>query len=407
VAYIIFVILYVIPSHHHLANASSATENDDLQLKVLLTGKIEAPSNTKVKSPVEGVLSEEKKKEEYMDFAAIHDASMKVGVSSSLLSSVYECVQESIQQCFSLEPSAEPSLKPSAVPSLEPSLEPSTSPSLEPSSIPSLEPSLEPSTSPSLELSAIPSHSPTSLSSSPPTGDPTSDSTETPICSDDTSWRYDNESSNNCGWVYLVPDRRCSKRSVDGVRASEACPIACGNLRTKACGIPYCMNDSWYNNVGESCNDHLPQGTAAKKKCKNIGEVTTLGNNQNSFAYEYCYRCSGYSNACVPNLSTRVELKEAVSDYCANPEAWTTNPKYAMYGPIEEWDVSSIDTMYQVFQDQSNCSPNIADWDVSGVTNFVAMFYLASSFDQDIGGWDVSNGTRFVSDAHGYAMIDC
>jgi len=411
--------LYGSPSHHHLANAASTTE-DDLQTKVLLTGKIGVPSNTKAKLPLVGdVLSEEKEEEVNTDFVAVHDVSRKVGVSSSL-SSVYECVEQhtqsiqqhqqiiqqhtqSIQQCFSLEPSA--------VPLFEPSLEPSTS--LEPSAVPSK--SLEPSTS--LEPSAVPLFEPSLEPSTSPSD-----------CSDDTSWRYNGESSKHCGWVYFSPDNHCSKLSVDGVPASEACPIACGDLRTNLCDIPKCMDDSWFSNVGKSCSGHLHQGVSAKGRCRNVGVVTTLGNDQKSFAYQYCSKCPG--NACgvlptsptlnpttspttSPTLNpttspssnptedsydkfvTTDELKVVVSDYCGDPEAWTTNSNYTKYGPIEEWDVSSIDDMSLVFNGQTNCNPNIADWDVSAVTNFYLMFASAYSFNQDIGGWDVSKGTGF------------
>jgi len=443
VANIVFVMLYGSPSHHHLANAASTTEDHDLQTKVLLTGKIGAPSNTKAKLPLVGdVLLEEKEEEANTDFVAIHDVFRKVGVSSSL-SSVHECVQQhtqsiqqhtqSIQQCFSLEPSAVPSLEPSlepstslepsAVPLFEPSLEPSTS--LEPSAVPLFEPSLEPSTS--LEPSAVPLLEPSLEPSTSP-----SDSTGA-ICSDDTSWRYNGKSSKHCGWVYFSPDNHCSKLSEDGIPASEACPIACGDRRTNSCDIPKCNDDSWFSNIGKSCNGHLHQGVSAKGRCRNVGVVTTLGNDQKSFAYEYCSKCSRQGSACVPTLSptsspttsptsnptsslttsptlnpttsptensydmfvTTDELKDAVDDYCGDPEAWTTNSKYAKYGPIEEWDVSSITKMAEIFYEQSNCNPNIADWDVSAVKNFRNMFAYASFFNQDIGGWDVSKGTYF------------
>jgi len=253
------------------------------------------------------------------------------------------------------------------------------------------------------------------------------------ICSDDTSWRYDRKSSKHCGWVYFSPDNHCSKLSEDGIPASEACPIACGDRRTNSCDIPKCNDDSWFSNIGKSCNGHLHQGVSAKGRCRNVGVVTTLGNDQKSFAYEYCSKCSRQGSACVPTLSptsspttsptsnptsslttsptlnpttsptensydmfvTTDELKDAVDDYCGDPEAWTTNSKYAKYGPIEEWDVSSITKMAEIFYEQSNCNPNIADWDVSAVKNFRNMFAYASFFNQDIGGWDVSKGTYF------------
>ena len=50
--------------------------------------------------------------------------------------------------------------------------------------------------------------------------------------------------------------------------------------------------------------------------------------------------------------------------------------KYVLHHrPIEEWDVSSVDDMSEVFIGESTCNPNITDWDVSGVTSFVSAMF--------------------------------
>jgi len=95
-----------------------------------------------------------------------------------------------------------------------------------------------------------------------------------------------------------------------------------------------------------------------------------------------------------------------VSYYCEHTTTWTTSTNYEKYGPIENWDVSSIDDMSELFYAERNCNPDLAAWDVSGVTDFSYMFYEAESFNQDIDAWDVSKGINFVSDEQVYSMND-
>jgi len=61
---------------------------------------------------------------------------------------------------------------------------------------------------------------------------------------------------------------------------------------------------------------------------------------------------------------------------------------------IDDWDVSNITDMNQMFQFASNFNQYIGSWDVSSVTDMFSMFSNASSFNQDIGGWNVSAVTN-------------
>ena len=54
------------------------------------------------------------------------------------------------------------------------------------------------------------------------------------------------------------------------------------------------------------------------------------------------------------------------------------------------WDVSSVTSMSNMFQDAGAFNQDISSWDVSSVTNMSYMFYSANSFNQDLWGWDVS-----------------
>ena len=49
---------------------------------------------------------------------------------------------------------------------------------------------------------------------------------------------------------------------------------------------------------------------------------------------------------------------------------------------IEDWDVSKITDMLQLFQNQGSCNPNIGSWDVSKVTDFVSQSIAHSAYSQ-------------------------
>ena len=65
--------------------------------------------------------------------------------------------------------------------------------------------------------------------------------------------------------------------------------------------------------------------------------------------------------------------------------------------PIGNWDVSNVTTMQSMFYQASSFNQPIADWNVSKVTNTRSMFAQASSFNQPIGNWNVSNVTDMRS----------
>jgi surface protein len=93
-------------------------------------------------------------------------------------------------------------------------------------------------------------------------------------------------------------------------------------------------------------------------------------------------------------FKTNDELKNAVRDYCSNPDGWKYKSKFSTHGPIEDWNTSEITDMNRLFQ-QTNCDPNLAKWDVSKVTTFDHMFASAYTFNQDLSNWDTSSATNF------------
>ncbi|CAI8356064.1 MAG: Uncharacterised protein [Rhodothermaeota bacterium MED-G12] len=59
--------------------------------------------------------------------------------------------------------------------------------------------------------------------------------------------------------------------------------------------------------------------------------------------------------------------------------------------PLNNWDVSNVTNMNGLFSHALSFNQPLNNWDVSRVTNMDAMFYVASSFNHDINEWDVSN----------------
>ena len=70
---------------------------------------------------------------------------------------------------------------------------------------------------------------------------------------------------------------------------------------------------------------------------------------------------------------------------------WTVDKILAkeIYGDINEWDVSQVTDMSELFLNQESFNDNISDWNVSNVTNMEYMFFGASSFNQPLNDWDV------------------
>ena len=63
------------------------------------------------------------------------------------------------------------------------------------------------------------------------------------------------------------------------------------------------------------------------------------------------------------------------------------------YGLIQDWDVSQITDMSQLFLDLEKFNEPIGAWNVSKVTNMSHMFHGAKRFNQSIESWDTSGVT--------------
>merc|ERR1712032_219815 len=63
------------------------------------------------------------------------------------------------------------------------------------------------------------------------------------------------------------------------------------------------------------------------------------------------------------------------------------------YGPIEDWDVSRIVNMDDLFANAKFFNADISKWDTRRVTSMSRMFEGATAFNRDIADWDVSRVT--------------
>ena len=106
-----------------------------------------------------------------------------------------------------------------------------------------------------------------------------------------------------------------------------------------------------------------------------------------------------YENAEQERLSSSLNIFTNKTDLVNAVNLWIDDNQSALeyYGPINEWDVSAITDMSQLFKDKITFNDNISSWDVSNVTNMQQMFSCwpqIGIFNQDIGGWNVSKVTR-------------
>jgi len=106
-----------------------------------------------------------------------------------------------------------------------------------------------------------------------------------------------------------------------------------------------------------------------------------LGNNQ---AYFY-----GCNNLNLSSVSGVLDLSGTtnLTFMFANCTSLTT------INNINQWDVSNVVSMTNMFNGATSFNDDISNWDVSSVTIMSSMFVGASSFNQNINNWDVSNVT--------------
>jgi surface protein len=76
------------------------------------------------------------------------------------------------------------------------------------------------------------------------------------------------------------------------------------------------------------------------------------------------------------------------------------------YGPIGDWDVSSVSTMKRLFQDEEEFNDNISRWNTSNVNTMELLFSGATLFDQPLTSWDTSNVANMNSTFSGATLFN-
>lgn len=64
---------------------------------------------------------------------------------------------------------------------------------------------------------------------------------------------------------------------------------------------------------------------------------------------------------------------------------------------MDNWDTSSLNNIYTMFQNCVAFNQDLPSWDVSSCTGFDSVFTGCTSFNGDITTWDVSNSTSFAA----------
>lgn len=110
----------------------------------------------------------------------------------------------------------------------------------------------------------------------------------------------------------------------------------------------------------------------------NLSEVTLLNN-----MFKDCTSMVGndsFNNWDISTVVTLENMFKGASSFNA---------------PIASWDVTNAPDLQFIFDGASSFNQDLSNWDVSNYTNLEYLFYNASSFNQDLSAWDVSNVENF------------
>jgi len=106
-------------------------------------------------------------------------------------------------------------------------------------------------------------------------------------CDDGTNWKFKGNNDKDCGWVFKK-NRRCRLVDQNGVKAIDACPLACKS--TSNCEIPDCLeNTQWQPNDESFHNCKSLNGFKNRKKKK--AACSKIGTDELTFGYEACKQC--------------------------------------------------------------------------------------------------------------------
>lgn len=103
----------------------------------------------------------------------------------------------------------------------------------------------------------------------------------------------------------------------------------------------------------------------------------------------------------VSNVTTMMELFYAVYSFNQDISGWNVSNVTDMNSmfdnassfnqPLNSWDVLNVTNMAYMFQNATSFNQSLYNWNVSNVTNMNSMFIGTTSFNQSLNSWDVSN----------------
>ena len=138
----------------------------------------------------------------------------------------------------------------------------------------------------------------------------------------------------------------------------------------------------------------------------NLGDIDTSKITDMSYLFCYTSRTdfSGIENWDVSNVENMQDMFSLAKTFNADISKWDVSNVRDMEGmfcgatsfnqDISKWNVGNVRNMVSMFREAESFNQDISDWDVSNVKNMVAMFYQAKAFNQDISGWDLSKVER-------------
>jgi len=194
-----------------------------------------------------------------------------------------------------------------------------------------------------------------------------------------------------------VPEKFCPYFARKGTchlydEVADLCPVSCN-----ACP-PSCKDDGCASLAKDGLCSNPTVRMACPDECSGCALLAAEGLCSDPGIAK---RCQHTCFICRedPRFTSNEELRDAAIAYCTNPGQWSNHEMYSRYGPVEDWDVSLVDSMVEIFSKEddifTNCNPDLSSWDTSSVTDFTSMFDNATAFNSDISSWDTSLGQDF------------
>ena len=101
-----------------------------------------------------------------------------------------------------------------------------------------------------------------------------------------------------------------------------------------------------------------------------------------------------------------IKLSDIDVSQLSSLEGLFFNSKRTDFSGIEEWDVSKVTNMRNMFKGCETFNEDISSWDVSNVTDMSNMFTGATNFNRDLSKWQISNtnyNAKFIKNMFSFA----